>query len=150
MVVPPNHPFVHRVFHYKSSIFGNTHILPLGWWKMLPSPAIPREPGNLTPWIFPDSEELAALHEANAAQEGKPGKQPVPIVELLMSTDPQISPLDPHRWWGQIRGGSDRMFGNSLLIGWQDVQNKTRYQWNQDLFGIPGPLVFFHWWVGNL
>ena len=35
IVVPPNHPFVHRVFHYKPSIwgapiFGNTHIIYLG------------------------------------------------------------------------------------------------------------------------
>ena len=55
----------------------------------------PGNPGKLTPWIFPDSKELAALHEANAAQEGKLGNSRW-VVEVYGSTD---FPLDPHRWW---------------------------------------------------
>ncbi len=37
LMVPPNHPFVHRVFHYKPSIlgtpiFGNINIFSFKWW----------------------------------------------------------------------------------------------------------------------
>jgi len=137
----------------------------------------PGNPGKLTPWIFPDSKELAALHEANAAQEGKTGKQPVPLTlsrwclgihrfhQIHIGGDLRI-PWNPQ----EIRSGSIWSIWKFMELKrvwrWPSIKKvhvdtwetwqytrlacSPRYQWNQDLFGIPGPLVFFHWWVGNL